>query len=80
MQKATEIRWSDEDQAHHIASVKKDLAELLKDDGDFKALESGKTFPVETKMTWEECATYLLTLYVCELRAYIIAWCEEGQP
>jgi hypothetical protein len=77
MQKATEIRWTDEDQARHIASVKKDLAELLKDDADFKALQAG---PVPPHMTPEECAIYLLRLFVSGLRSELIKWGEEGQP
>ena len=78
MQKATEIRWTDEDQARHIASVKKDLAELLKDDDDFRLLDPGCAPPkFKTK---EEGAVYLLRLFVSGLRSELIKWGDGGQP
>jgi hypothetical protein len=77
MDKRREVTWTDEDQARHIASIKRDLAELLKNADDFRALQAG---PVPSHMTPEECALYLLRLYVSGLRSEIVAWCEGGQP
>jgi hypothetical protein len=62
-------RWTDEDQAHYIASMKKDLAALLKDDKTFDALDC----PIgEDKETVR--AVSRLRALVCALRHELIAW------
>ena len=77
MDKRREVTWTDEDQARHIASIKRDLADLLKNNDDFKAIDPGRG---PCHMSPEECALFLLRLYVSGLRDEIVVWCEGGQP
>jgi hypothetical protein len=66
--------WSDEDQAHHIASVKAELAGILKGD-----LHCNLSFRLEKLESNFSVLHDLSLLMICidALRSELIAWCES---
>jgi hypothetical protein len=65
-------RWTDADQAAHIKSVKRDLAELLEDMHEFSLMERAADSSCVTQ------PVKLLLLYLTELRSELLAWCNKA--
>lgn len=74
--KKIEYQWTDADQAHHVASVKKGLVELLEDDAAFTALDNVASFtPMAVRASRQ--SVQLLCLHVVAIRDELVAWCKS---
>jgi hypothetical protein len=70
---ATEIRWTADDQASHIASVKKELARLLENDYTFETLDAVSH---GNKAARDCMSVTLLCISVTSLRSELLEWCK----
>jgi hypothetical protein len=69
--------WTAQDQAHHVASVKKGLVELLEDDAAFTALDKVASFtPMAVRVAQTCQSVRLLCVHVVAIRDELIAWCK----